>query len=106
MKLFFTVPFLAVMFSGTQLSAGTNGQSLEKLQNASCSLFQIYRSNRDVLRPDVAIYFDGLLNGATAGHVPTAFFLEEFEALCDADPSAELENTLNGAREAVLKRMQ
>lgn len=106
MNRLFTISLLSILLSGTQLFADAGFQSLEKLQDASCKLFQVYRSNPYVFRPDIIIYFDGLLNGATVGNVPTAFFTEEFESICSADPDTKLEAALNAAREAVLKRMQ
>ena len=106
MKHLFTVTMAIAMLSGSPSVSDADKQELYKLQDVSCRVFQVYHSNPEVLRPVVILYFDGLLNGAAAGHVPTAFFMEEFEAICSADPTTKIEAALEASRNAVLDRMK
>lgn len=76
-------------------------QSPNEYLRAKCGVLLVYLNNSPVLRTDVQLYYSGLLDGVSMGHVSRYKILEAFTEYCAANPSASVTAALTRAFDAL-----
>jgi len=79
---------------------------VEYLMNSNCNVIEVYLRKPDVMRNDVRIYFDGLLEGASTGRIERHKLMNEYSQICADNPDLNIRMTLARAREAAEQKLK
>lgn len=82
--------------SAVLICAGTlaAAEDREVYMQAHCQAFLLARTDGVLMRPTALIYFDALLEGMAVGSLRQSEIVAQYQALCDADPSARVRTVM------------